>query len=128
MGQRLSNLLHIVWFAAVVYLWNTKGRYHFNYDTISVALTSLEIILVVGGIFGFTYFRFVAEKKASEVAKEAAELEAKATLKEQLPSMVAQEVRANMKALKSMGPEDVTEEQLTAMMQALSVKDDDNGK
>ena len=88
MGQRLANMLHIVWFGAVVYLWNTKGRYHFNYDTISVALTSLEMVLVIGGVFGFAYFKFVAEKQAKDVAEASVKLAVPAEVEKLLPSIV----------------------------------------
>lgn len=77
MWQNLANALHVFWFGAFLYLYNTKGRYYFNYDTLGIALTSLEVILVVGGVFGFAYFRFVAQDQAQRTAKKTAEEEAK---------------------------------------------------
>jgi hypothetical protein len=77
-----------VWLAALVYLWNSKGRYHFNYDTISVALTSLEMILVIGGVFGFTYFKFVAEKQAKDAAETWVKLHLPDLVKAAVPDQV----------------------------------------
>lgn len=119
MGQKLANLLHVVWFGALLYLWNSRGLQAPDYDTISVALTSLEVVLVVAGIFGFTYFSFVAERKAKEVA----DAEAKRLLEEvkenQLPPLIEREVRRAIELSKQIGTETATEEDLREMMQSL---------
>lgn len=118
---------HIFWAAAFLYLFNTKGRYHFNYDTISVALTSLEIIIVVFGLMGFGYLTILAERTAKEKAIEVAGKEAKEEIEKIVPSMVRRAVRDEMDALTAAG-QDGTDEQIKALMKELDGEGDKNAK
>lgn len=76
MFKWLVWLPHILWGGIFIYLYNHGGAVHLEYDTMSAAMSSLQLVIVVGGILGFGYFAYVSEKRATEVAKAVAEKEA----------------------------------------------------
>lgn len=69
-------LPHILWGGLFLYLYNHKGAWKLDYDTMSATMTSLQLVIVVGGILGFGYFAYISEKKAAEVARQVAKDEA----------------------------------------------------
>jgi len=124
LGQRIANLLHVVWFAVFLYLWLIKGRIHLSYDTIAVSITALEVILVVGGIFGFTYFQFVAERKAEKVAKDAVAQE----VERLLPATVRRILKELREESEKLGSDNSSEKRMQEMMDSLDGKSGEDGK
>jgi len=96
-------------------------------DFLNSVLAMLAIVIGLGAIIGIIEVRKGAEQKAEDVAIKAAEKIAKDALNEQLPSMVARAVYSNMNARMKLGENDTSENDLAAMMQAFSSKDDQNG-
>ncbi len=126
MGQKLANLLHLVWFGIALYLWNASGLPKPEFDTVSVTLTTLEVVIVISGIFGFTYFSYIAEKKAREVADEQTKDFLREMREDIIPPLIEREVRRAIQAAKEIGTEKATEADLQAMIQSLD-KDEKRG-
>lgn len=119
MGQKLANLLHLVWFGIALYLWNASGLPEPKLDTVSVTLTTLEVVIVISGIFGFTYFSYIAEKRAREVADEQTEKFLREVREDLVPPLIQREVRRAIQAAKELGTEKASEAELQAMIQSL---------
>lgn len=90
---------HIVWGGLFIYLYNSSGSDHLEYDTISVALTTIEVILVVFGLASFGFIAVLAEKRAKEAAEPVANRVAKEVAEAEIPPEAARQVLAYFERL-----------------------------
>ncbi|MER8698970.1 hypothetical protein [Mesorhizobium sp. M1273] len=66
-------VLHSLWAAAFLYLWNNGNLHPESWSGIGVSLTALEMSIVILGLAGFGFVSVIAEKVAIAAAKPAAD-------------------------------------------------------
>ena len=120
---------HLIWLGLFCYLYNSAGSHRLNYDTISVALTALEVVLVVFGLAGFGFLAILAEKRAEAVAKPVARKAAEEEVRKNLPSTVRRLIAESEQEQESLGVDSQgTADAMQKLMDALDGKEDNNGK
>lgn len=93
-------------------------------DFLSALLAIIGIMVGLGAIVGYAEVRWRAIEQGRQAAVPAAEGEARKVVDELLPSLVAREVAANIRASNELGREDFTVDEMSEMLQNLN---DDGG-